>query len=167
MIFYALLFFAVAYFFTACTKTKNVVTTIHDSTTVVIRDTIVKIDTLVMKNPKNPITGYWVGTYTIDQNVAFGAFYYAFAIFPDHTIVEQGGGPNGVVWTARGTWTLAADSTFNADITSTDPSEGPTLTGHNSAKYSSVDGTLTNGHTAYTSGNPQTSSFTLKRTGDQ
>ena len=171
-IFFALLVFGLAYFFTACTKTKNIITTVYDTTTiikkdtVIIKDTIVKIDTLVLKNPKNPITGYWVGTYTLDANPSYGSFYYGWSIFPDHTIIQQGGGPNGIVWTGVGTWSLSADSVFTCTITNGDPSQG-SLSGGSTAKYSSVNGTLSNGHTSYTSGGTQSSSFTLKRVGDQ
>ncbi|HEY4286466.1 MAG TPA: hypothetical protein VGN00_05150 [Puia sp.] len=171
-IFYAMLVFGLAYSFTACTKTKNIITTNYDTVTIikkdtiVIKDTTVVKDTLVLKNPKNPITGYWVGTYTIDANVSFGAFYYGWSIFPDHTIIQQGGGPSGIVWTGIGTWSLSADSTFTCTITNADPSQGG-LSGGSTAKYSSVNGTLTNGHTSYSVGNPQNSSFTLKRVGDQ
>ena len=172
-ILFALSILGFAYSFTACTKTKNIITTVYDTTIIikkdpiVIKDTTVKIDTLVLKNPKNPITGYWVGTYTVDANPAFGAFFYGFSIFPDHTIIQQGGGPNGIVWTARGTWTLSADSTFTADISQTDPSQGSNITQHTTAKYSSVNGTLSNGKTVYTSGGAQNVSFTLQRDGDQ
>jgi hypothetical protein len=163
---------AFVYFFSACTKTTNTTRTIYDTTTIVRKDTITKkdtitrVDTLVLHNPKNPVTGLWVGTYTIDGNVAFGTFYFSWAVFPDHTLIERGGGPNGVTWTAQGTWTLAADSTFSADLSSTDPSEHG-VTEHETAKYSSVTGKMSNGHLSYTNGLTETHSFTLNRAGDQ
>ena len=167
-------FFASFYVFPSCTKTG---TSTHDTTviihkdTIIIKDTITSIDTLVLVNPKNPITGYWTGLYYIDANPSYGSFFYGWSIFPDHTIIQQGGAQNGVNWTAKGTWTLAADSTFICDIQSTDPSESdPSLgivTEHITAKYSAANGTLSNGHFTYTNGSNTTGSFTLKRVGNQ
>jgi autotransporter-associated beta strand protein len=170
-IFAALSIISVLYTSTSCRKT-NSITTVHDSTTVIVRDTVlkrdttIKIDTLVLTNPKNPVTGLWVGTYTIDGNVAYGTFYYSWAVFPDHTIITRGGAQNGITWTGAGTWSLSADSTFTADTNGTDPSEG-NVPQHITAKYSSVNGTMTNGKVAYTNGNSQTQSFTLERAGNQ
>jgi hypothetical protein len=163
---------AFAYSFSSCTKSTNTTTTIRDTTTIIYKDTIVKkdtvikIDTLVITNPKNPIVGLWVGTYALDASPSAGSFYYGFSIFPDHTIITQGGGSNGQIWTATGTWSLAADSTFSCDIHSTDLT-APTNTQHITAKYSAVNGTLSNGRWTYTSGGTATGSFSLKRVGDQ
>ena len=157
--------FLVVYSFSSCTK-SNSPTIVHDTLTIIHKDTVVKIDTLVLTNPRNPIVGLWVGTYTIDAAPSAGSFFDGWSIFPDHSIIQQGGGTNGVVWTAAGTWSLAADSTFSCDIHSVDVTQG-NVTEHITAKYSASQGTLSNGHWTYTNGTGQTGSFTLKRVGNQ
>jgi len=163
---------ALVYSFSSCTKSTNTTTTIRDTTTIIYKDTIVKkdtvikIDTLVITNPKNPIVGLWVGTYTIDGNPSGSSYYYGFSIFPDHTIIQQGGGSNGQIWTATGTWSLSADSTFSCDVHSTDLSS-PTNTQHITAKYSAANGTLSNGRWTYTTGGTSTGQFSLERVGNQ
>ena len=161
-IIFALLVLITYYFTTGCTKTKNTITTVYDTITVVNRDTIVVKDTLVLTNAKYPITGYWVGLYTVDGAESFGQFYYGWNIFADHSLIQLGGEPNGKSGTSKGTWTLSADSTFSADVTATDPSEG-VYTQHITAKYSPSTGILSQGKTAVTSGQPATTSFTLQR----
>lgn len=155
--------FLFVYSFTACTKTNNKTVTVYDTTVIIKQDTVTNKDTIA--NPQNPITGQWTGTYTIDGNVAFGAFYFSWSIFPDHTLIELGGGPNGATYTAAGSWSLAPDSTITVTITGTGTSTS--TTGLETAKYSSVTGTMSNGKTSYTNGNTETHSFTLKRVGDQ
>ncbi len=165
-ILFLLLTAAVVYFCSACTKTNNVTTTVHDTTTLIIRDTTTKIikDTLVITAPKNPITGLWVGTYTVDGSESLGSFYYGWTIFADHTIIQQGGGQHGLIGVTTGTWTLSADSTFTADVVPADNSQGNTSQ-HITAKYSASAGTLSQGHWIYTNSS-QTGSFTLKRVND-
>ena len=168
-----LLIGASLYLSTSCTKTNTVYKTVHDTTTIltkdtlVIKDTIVKKDTLVIVNAKNPIVGLWVGTYQITGGESLGSFYYSYNIFADGTFIQQGGGTNGAVWTGKGTWTLAADSTWTADLTNADVSQG-SLSQHVTAKYSSVNGTLSQGTWVYTSGINigQHGTFSLKRTND-
>jgi hypothetical protein len=172
-ILFFLLFTASLYLMVSCTKTNTVYKTVHDTLTVltkdtlIIKDTIVKKDTLVITNPKNPITGLWVGTYQITGSEYLGSFYYSCNIFADHTFIQQGGGTNGAVWTGKGTWTLTADSTWTADLSNADVSQG-SLTQHLTAKYSSVNGTLSQGTWIYTSGINfgQKGTFSLKRTND-
>ena len=161
--------FLFVYSITSCTKTTNKINTIYDTTVVIKKDTIVKKDTVTkvdtIGSPKNPVIGQWTGTYTIDGNPSFGSFYFSWSLFPDHSMIERSGGPNGASYTAVGNWSLAADSTITINITGTGTSS--TVTGHETAKYSSVTGTMTNGKTNYTNGNPETHSFTLRRVGDQ
>lgn len=165
-------FFALAFLYTSSSCTKTIVTTVYDSTTIIKKDTTIRHDTTyindttkVLPGPKNPIIGQWEGTYTIDGNVAFGSFYFAWSIFPDGSLIELGGGPNGATYSAGGTWSLAADSTITVNIMGTGTSTN--VTGHATGKYSSATGTIMNGHTNYTNGNPETHSFTLKRVGNQ
>jgi len=168
-IFTFVLLIASLYLIPACTKTNTVTKTIYDTTTVLIKDTvtIIKKDTLVITNPKNPITGLWVGTYQITGSESLGSFYYSYNLFSDGTLIQQGGGTNGAVWTGKGTWSLAADSTWSADLSNSDITQG-SFTQHITAKYSSVNGTLSQGTWIYTSGtnNGQHGTFLLKRTND-
>src|SRR5260221_13709527 len=94
-------------------------------------------------NP-NPITGLWAGTYQIDDAVYLGSYYYGFDIFADSTIIEQGGGTNGAIWTATGTWALSADSIFTATVTTTDLTRYSTIQTIR-AVYHSKTGVLSNG----------------------
>ena len=153
----------VAFYFTpGCTKNNNTINTVYDTTYVIYKDTIVVKDTLVLTNAKYPITGYWAGLYTIDGAESYGEFYYGWDIFADHTLIQRGGGSNGDSGTAKGTWTLSADSTLTADIVPTDPSQG-SYGQHISAKYSPSAGTLSQGKYTYTSGKTETGSFSLQR----
>lgn len=124
-----------------------------------------KIDTLVVTNPKNPITGLWAGTYQLVGLEYLGSFYYAYDIFSDGTFIAQGGGTNGAMWTGKGTWTLSADSTFTANLTPGDISQG-SYTEHITAKYSSAAGTLSQGLYVASSNTVQSGEFLLKRVND-
>ncbi len=116
----------------------------------------------VTPNP-NPIVGLWVGAYQVTDAAYRGTYYYAFNLFADSTIVQQGGDSNGVIWTAAGTWSLSADSAFTATVSSTDISQG-SWTQRLTAKYDSSAGTLSNGAWRYISGGSSvTGTFLLKR----
>jgi hypothetical protein len=162
---------ALGFLYTSSSCTKTVITTVHDSTTKIIKDTTIRHDTtfrhdtVVVYSPKNPIIGIWVGSFYINSNPGFGNFYYAISIFQDHSMEVRSGGPNGVTWTSTGTWSLAADSTFTADTQATDPTEGG-ITEHLTAKYSAANGTLIGGY-QYTNSTLETGSFSLKRVGAQ
>ncbi|HVW58613.1 MAG TPA: hypothetical protein VHC48_01210 [Puia sp.] len=151
-----LLLVASCLFAASCTKNNDVTTTIHDSTTIIQKDTV------YIKNPKNPITGFWVGSFQYDDYPTAGSYYYSLSLFEDNTVVNMGGGQNGVLYMAKGTWSLSTDSILTVHIAA-DPLQAnwtQTLT----AKYSSANGTLSNGIWAYTSGGTQAGTFLLKRT---
>jgi hypothetical protein len=157
---------ALAFLYTSSSCTKTVLTTVHDSTTVIRNDTTYNLDTTKVSGPKNPIVGLWAGSFYIDANPGFGNFYYAISIFQDNTLVVRSGGPNGVTWTSTGVWTLAADSTLSADTQSTDPTENG-ITEHITAKYSAAGTGTLNGQYQYTNSTGETGTFALKRVGDQ
>src|SRR6185437_7457877 len=118
-------------FFIACTKTNNVTTTIHDSTTVIVRDTV------VMTSPKNPITGLWVGAYYLTGD-AIDSFMYQLDIRTDGTVYTIGSGTNQTAGYASGPWTLNGTA-FSASLTTmagVTPENPQTIT----AKYDSVSG---------------------------
>jgi hypothetical protein len=112
----------------------------------------------------NPIEGLWAGTYRIDDAAYLGSFYYGFDIFADSTIIEQGGGTNGAMWTATGTWALSADSIFTATVTTTDLIQYSTIQTIR-AIYHSKTGVLSNGTWSNTGTGPHpTGTFSpLKR----
>ena len=112
-------------------------------------------------NP-NPIVGLWVGTYQINDAVYLGSFYYSYNLFSDSTVIQQGGGTNGQIWTGKGTWSLSGDSAWTATLTNTDLSSG-SWTQHITARYDSTAGTLSQGKWIYTSGSTQAGTFSLKR----
>jgi len=112
-------------------------------------------------NP-NPIVGLWVGTYQINDAGYLGDFYYSFSLFSDSTLVQQGGGSNGQVWTGKGTWSLAGDSVWTALISNADVSQG-SLTQRITARYDSTAGTLSHGTWVYLTGGTQSGTFSLKR----
>lgn len=140
---------------TGCTKTNNVTTTIHDTTTVIVRDTV------VLTTPKNPITGMWVGSYFLNGD-AVDSFTYQFDIRTDGTVYTVGNGTNGTAGYASGPWTLSG-TTFSASLTTmagVTPENQQTVT----AKYDSVSGTLSNGTWVDTRGNGgATGTFSLRR----
>lgn len=145
-----------------CTKTNNVNTTIHDSTTVIIRDTTVKRDTVILTTAKNPIVGEWVGTFHIDGTAAANVFYYRLDIRADSTVYTTGesGLYDGNTTYATGPWKLLGTA-FSASVTALDASHTnvQTLT----ANYDSTAGTLHNGVYINISGSSQTGTFTLNR----
>ena len=145
-----------------CTKTNNVNTTIHDSTTVIVRDTTVKLDTVVITTAKNPIVGEWVGTFHIDFTAAANVFYYRLDIRSDSTVYTTGesGLYDGTTTYASGPWKLRGTA-FSASVTALDASHTnvQTLT----ANYDSTAGTLSSGVYIDVSGSSQTGTFTLTR----
>ena len=91
------LFFSLSIFFISCSKESD--------------DTI--------KDVVYPITGFWVGTYTVD-NLNQPPLYFAFSIQSDSTIIIQGQGGDGKTYYQYGTWSLSGTS-FSASATTTDP----------------------------------------------
>ncbi|MES1159205.1 MAG: hypothetical protein ABUM51_00465 [Bacteroidota bacterium] len=140
-----ILFFSIlstSLFFVACTK-KTVIEAPPTNT-----------------NP-NPIVGLWVGTFQITGATNLGSFYQSFSLFPDSTLIEEGGGSNGQMWLGKGTWSLKGTA-WSATITNGDISQG-TWTQQATAKYDSVAGTLSQGALAYTTGGSGSITFSLKR----
>lgn len=142
----------------SCTKTNNVNTYIHDTTTVIHYDTTVLKDTVWEKNPRNPIVGLWVGTFKVPGD-AVDSFYYSFAI-----------DSNGMMYTSdinasassssTGPWQLSGKN-FTATLTamngvSPEPMQAVT------AIYDSVAGTLS-GQNVYTRGSGLNTTFFLIR----
>lgn len=111
-------------------------------------------------NP-NPIVGLWVGTFQVTGATNLGSYYYSLSLFPDSTLVEEGGGSNGLLWLGKGTWSLKG-TTWSANITNGDVSQG-TWAQQATAKYDSVGGTLSQGTSAYISGGSGSTTFSLKR----
>ena len=73
-----------------------------------------------------PITGLWVGSFTIDSiyNIP-GVFDYSFAIYPDGTFVTRSKQSSGTYF-GSGTWSLSSDSIFTATSVSFPTSIDPT-----------------------------------------
>jgi hypothetical protein len=119
----------------SCTKTVTHTQTVTITDTLTIRDTI--IDTL---KPTYPITGLWVGTYTMSGQPPL---YFSFTIYPDGTISYKSKGINEYIFYANGTWTLSG-STFSYTVTTTNNPGGVQSTQSGTATFSNT-GTLTNG----------------------
>ena len=133
----------------SCTKTDASPTIIHDTVKVTIVDT-------VCPTPKYPITGLWIGTYTVPQ--VQGQFYYSFAIYPDNTILVKSKGADGNTYYSAGTWKLSSNNLFTATYTSMNYN-GSQVTQTTTATYSN-SGVLTNGIEVNTA-NPSLPSATL------
>lgn len=97
-----------------------------------------------VSEPSYPITGYWVGTYNIQQAVEdANSLHYSFFIRRDDSIQVQGLGADGLTYYGLGTWTLN-DSTFNATIKTTNLSQLGVVQ-NLTATYDKKKGLLTNG----------------------
>jgi hypothetical protein len=94
---FLLLFFTLSFLFISCSKKSD--------------DTI--------KDIVYPITGFWVGTYTVD-NLNQPPLYFAFSIQSDSTIIVQSQGEDGKTYYQYGTWSLSGTS-FSASATTIDP----------------------------------------------
>ena len=94
---FSLLFFTLSFFFISCSKKSD--------------DTI--------KEVVYPITGFWVGTCTVD-NLNQPPLYFAFSLQSDSTIIIQGQGGDGKTYYQYGTYSLSGTS-FSASATTTDP----------------------------------------------
>lgn len=138
----------------SCTKTNNIKTTVYDTTTVVVRDTVYQT------SPKNPIVGLWVGTYKQLGGNAADSFYYSFTINSNGTMITTAVGPTGSSTATAGSWQLAGTN-FTATVTQLDagsPLFGQSLT----AIYDSTAGTL-NGQGIVTQGSGITETYLLFR----
>jgi hypothetical protein len=150
-------------FASSCTKTNTVRDSvfIKDSTIRIIRDTTHSYDTIYAVQPKNPITGHWVGSYFINGD-AVDSLEYIFDIRPDGTVYAIGNGTNGTAGHASGPWTLNGVN-FSATLTTmavSNPENVQAVT----AKYDSVSGRLTNGTWHFTTGGGGASgTFSLMR----
>jgi hypothetical protein len=138
----------------SCTKTNNVKTTVYDTTTVVIRDTVYQ------KFAKNPIVGLWVGTYKQLGGNAADSFYYSFTINSNGTMVTTSIGPTGSSGATAGSWQLAGTN-FMATVTQLDAGS-PVFVQSLTAVYDSTAGTL-NGQGVVTQGSGTTETYLLFR----
>ena len=118
----------------SCTKTGASTSIIHDTVRITTVDT-------VCPTPKYPITGLWIGTYTVPSLVQ-GQFYYSFAIYPDNTILIKSKGADGNTYYSSGTWALSGNA-FSATFTTINRSDTQ-VTQSVTATFSDV-GILTNG----------------------
>jgi len=135
----------------SCTKT-NTVTTIHDSTTIVYKDTV------YMKNPLNPITGLWVGKYINAGET--DSFYYSYDIQPTGYCISTAIANNSAV-AAYGPWQLTGKVNFSVTLTELTSSPTPVIQ-LVTATYDSVAGTLIGQHTV-TQGPAKSGVFRLFR----
>jgi hypothetical protein len=138
----------------SCTKTNNVKTTVYDSTTVVVRDTVYQT------SQKNPIVGLWVGTYKVQGGNAADSFYYSFTISPNGTMISDAIGPTNNVDATAGSWQLAGTN-FTASVTELDAGS-PLFVQSLTAVYDSTGGTLT-GQGVVTQGSGATETYLLLR----
>lgn len=137
----------------SCTKTNNVKTTVYDTTTVVVRDTVYQT------SPKNPIVGFWVGTFKIDGNAA-DSFYYSFTIDANGQMITTDIDVNSNSASAAGPWQLNGTA-FTASVTALDGGSPLAVQGI-TATYDSVAGTLS-GQNNYTQGSGYNTNFLLLR----
>jgi len=137
----------------SCTKNNNVKTTAYDTTTIVINDTVWE------RTPRNPIVGFWAGTFKYAGNTT-DSFYYSFNI-----------DSNGVMYTtdidanassgSTGPWQLNGTS-FTATLTGMNGAT-PEIVQSVTATYDSVAGTLS-GTNVFIQGMGTTTTFYLLRT---
>ncbi len=96
------------------------------------------------------VPGLYVGTYSAVTAPAQGNLFYSFVVYTDGVLVTRGKAPDnkGILqdYYAKGTWTLASDSTFNGTIvTITTGGGGLPTTQAITAKFSRTTGHLTAG----------------------
>lgn len=143
---FCLLFFCCIF---SCTKTDNVKTTVYDTTTVVVRDTIYQT------SAHNPIVGLWVGTYKAQGGNPADSFYYSFSINAGGTMIASAIGATGASAATAGPWQLSGTN-FTATVTELDAGS-PLFVQSLTAVYDSTAGTLTGtGTVTQGSGNPET-----------
>ncbi len=90
----------------SCTKTTAQTKTIYDTVKVIVRDTFC---------PNTyPITGLWVGNYSVDSKFNIpGSFDYSFTIYPDGTFLTRSKQASNVYY-GSGTWKLSNNNIFTA-----------------------------------------------------
>jgi hypothetical protein len=135
----------------SCTKTTNVKTTVYDTTTVVVRDTI-------YSRAKNPIIGLWIGTYKIIGGNAADSFYLSFDIDANGRMITLDNDALGSSASSAGPWQLSG-TTFSASLSALNSSSTVQTT---TAVYDSVAGSL-NGQALYTTGTGYNTTFLLFR----
>jgi len=138
----------------SCTKTNNVKTTVYDTTTVVVRDTVYQTSS------KNPIVGLWVGTYKAQGGNAADSFYYSFTINSNGTMIVTAIGPTGNSAATAGPWQLTGTN-FTATVTELDGGS-PLFVQSLTAVYDSTAGTL-NGQGIITQGSGNSETYLLFR----
>jgi hypothetical protein len=135
----------------SCTKTDNVNTTLHDTTTLVVKDTVWET------TPKNPIVGLWIGKYL--NNGAVDSFYYSYDIQANGNMISTAIGDVNTTDAASGSWQLTGTN-FTATLTQL--SQSVTLVQDIAATYDSTTGTLT-GQWTIAQGSYVSGTFTLTR----
>jgi hypothetical protein len=135
----------------SCTKTNNVSTTLRDTTTLVVKDTVWET------TPKNPIVGLWVGKFL--NNGQVDSFYYSYDIQANGNMISSAIGDNSSTDAASGPWQLNG-TTFTATLTQL--SATVTVVQAITATYDSTAGTLT-GQWTITQGSWIPGTFSLTR----
>lgn len=87
----------------SCKKAVGQNTVIYDTVKVYIHDSVQYCPTATY-----PITGLWIGSYTVDGQPALGQQYFSFIIKPDGTVINDTKGSS-VQHIALGTWTLTGN----------------------------------------------------------
>ena len=141
----------------SCTKTTAQSRTIYDTVKVVIRDTFCP--------NTHPITGLWVGNFTVDSKFNIpGVFDYSFTIYPDGTFLTRSKQSSGTYY-GSGTWKLSGNSIFTATSVSFPSSSDPVpVTQVFKANFSN-NGTLigSNRDSINVNGTPLSYTFNLNR----
>ena len=135
----------------SCTKTNNVKTTVYDTTTVVVRDTVYQT------SARNPIVGLWIGTFKVDGD-ATDSFYYSFNIDANGQMISLDADAAGNSASGAGPWQLNGTA-FTASLNALD---APGNVQGIAASYDSVGGTLS-GQNNYTQGSGLNTTFLLFR----
>ena len=143
------------YFFVSCTKTKTVTNTNYDTTTLIVKDTVVNRDTVYEATHKNPIVGLWVGKYLNSGDV--DSFYYSIDIQSNGNCITTAIGNTNNSDATAGPWQLSGTN-FTATLTLL--SLSTTLVQSITANYDSTAGTLT-GQWIYTQGSGGPGTFSL------
>jgi hypothetical protein len=136
----------------SCTKTDNISTTNHDSTTVVVRDTL-------YQTLKNPIVGLWVGSWKATTDLSDSS-YYSFDIAGNGRMTTTSIGWAGNSDAATGPWQLSGTA-FTATVTQLDGNTTLYVQAI-TAVYDSVAGTLA-GTSTFTQGPGSDQTFLLLR----
>lgn len=111
--------------------------------------------------PKHPITGIWIGTYTADLLPHDPPQYFSFIIKPEGRLTVESH-PNGNVIYADGTWTLSGNK-LSCEYVYPNALQGYAVTQQATADFDSENGKLTNGVWQNIGAPEGTGKFTMER----